>query len=242
MPKVIVHGIVLSAIKYGESSLIVTLYTKEMGRLSTIVSISSSAQSKRLKQPLLTPLSIIEASVSDVKKIAMKRLSDAHLEYIFRSIPFDVVKRSIAIFLADLFYHASQEAIPDEKVYLFFRQSIEALDQDIDGVSNFHILIMFNLARLLGFAPDTGDDRCAYFDLVEGSYKSRCPLHSNVLVGDELALWRMLCRTNVDNLATLDITSDQRQILLEILEKYYALHIPQFKTLKSRSVLRDVLR
>lgn len=242
MPKVILHGIVLSALKYGESSLVVTLYTSEMGRVSTIVSVSSSAAVKRLKQPLLTPLSIIEATVSDVKKLSMKRLSDVHLEYVFRTIPFDVLKRSIAIFLADLFYHASQEAVPDERIYQFFRNAIEALDQDIDGVSNFHLFVMFNLARLLGFSPDTGDDRCPYFDLADGSFKSSHPMHSNILVGEELALWRLLCQVDIDNLASLNITSDNRQVLLEILEKYYALHIPQFKPLKSRLVLKAVLR
>lgn len=241
MPKTIVHGIVLSALKYGESSLIVTLYSNEFGRMSLITSVSSSS-ARRVIQPLLTPLSIVEVQVSDTKKSAMKRLSDVHLEYVFHSVPFDVVKRSVAIFLADLFYHASQESVPDGDVYLFMRQSIEALDQIESGVENFHLLIMFNLARLLGFAPDAGDDRNPYFDLVDGSFKPSHPIHSNILVGDELMLWRLLCQTNIDSLDQMTITPDQRQILLDILEKYYSNHIPQFKSLKSRQILKEVLR
>ncbi len=240
MPKSIVHGIVLSALKYGESSLIVTLYTNELGRLPVIVSVSSS--SKKAIQPLLTPLSVVEAQVSDTKKSAMKRLTDFRLEYVFRSVPFDMMKRSVAIFLADLFFHASQDSVPDESVFLFMRQSVEALDQDVSGVENFHLLIMFNLARLLGFAPDTGDDHNPYFDMVDGSFKPHHPLHSNILVGEQLELWKLLCRTNIDSLADLSLSADQRQILLDILEKYYSYHLPQFKPLKSRKVLKDVLR
>lgn len=240
MPKTITHGIILSAIKYGESSLIVTAYTLEHGRQAYIVSVSASA--KKLRQVLMTPLSIVEIEASDCKNSTMKRLSSVNLEYVFRSVPFDVSKRSIAIFLAELFQQATLEATPDERTYSFLRQSIEVLDQGVEGLANFHLLIMFNLARLLGFAPDTGDSRLPYFDMVDGAYRELHPMHPNVLSGGELSLWRKLCLVKVDTLSEMLLSADDRQILFDLLEKYYALHIPQFRPLNSRLVLKDVLR
>lgn len=240
MPKSITHGIILSAIKYGESSLIVNAYTLEHGRVAYIVSVS--ANTRKLRQTLMMPLSIVELEASDCRSSSMKRLSSANLEYVFRSIPFDVTKRSIAIFLAELFLQATREATPDERTYSFLRQSIEVLDQGVEGMANFHLLIMFNLARLLGFAPDAGDSGLPYFDMLDGAYRKLHPMHPNVLSGGELVLWRKLCSVKVDTLSEMILSADDRQILFDLLEKYYALHIPQFRPLNSRFVLKEVLR
>ena len=99
---------------------------------------------------------------------------------------------------------------------------------------------MYKLTTLLGFEPDTAMAHEPLFDMLNGVYVSRQPLHTHVIGGADKELWAKLATARLDDLAALPMTQDERQRLITMLEEYYTLHIPSFGGLKSHQVLHQL--
>ena len=93
-------GLVLSSIKYKESSLIVRIYTEEFGLRSYIVNGVRTARGKG-KAALYQPLTILDMEVYENKSKNIQRISEVKCHFPYKSIPFDVQKMTIAIFISE---------------------------------------------------------------------------------------------------------------------------------------------
>ena len=102
-------GIVLSALKYGESGRIVRVYTEECGLLSFLV---NSVGSKRgvVRSSMLLPLSLLELVHTNKGEGKLDRITAAKMDLTFTSIPYDPVRTAMALFLSDLSPKGSQTA------------------------------------------------------------------------------------------------------------------------------------
>ena len=101
------RGIVLSALKYGESSRIVRVYTEEFGLLSFLV---NSVGSKRgvVRSSMLLPLSLLELVHTNKGEGKLDRIKEAKMDLTFTSIPYDPVRNALALFLSELFQKVLQ--------------------------------------------------------------------------------------------------------------------------------------
>ena len=97
------QAIVLHSLKYGETRLIVDMFTRSQGRQSFIVSIPKSVKGK-IKKQLFQPLTLLEIEYDLRPKLQLQKLSDVRLASPFSSIPFDPNKLSISLFIAEFLY------------------------------------------------------------------------------------------------------------------------------------------
>ena len=90
-------GIVLSALKYGESSRIVRVYTEEFGVLSFLV---NSVGSKRgvVRSSMLLPLSLLELVHTNKGEGKLDRIKEAKMDLTYTTIPYDPVRNALAAF------------------------------------------------------------------------------------------------------------------------------------------------
>ena len=131
----IVHtkGIVLNHIKYKETSIIARIYTSEFGLRSYIVNGVKSAKSKG-KLALYQPLNQLELVVYENKTKDIQRISEAKVFSPYRSIPFEMIKTAMGLFIAEFLsktlYHAEER---DELKYQFLEQSLQHFDEVSEG-------------------------------------------------------------------------------------------------------------
>ena len=90
-------GIVLNSIKYAETSIISKVYTLEFGLQAYIV---NGVRKKNGKSTYYQPLTLLDLQVSNSKQGQLHRIKEAKPHYVFNSIPFDILKSSVALFLA----------------------------------------------------------------------------------------------------------------------------------------------
>ena len=107
------QAIVLHSLKYGETRLIVDMFTRSQGRQSFIVSIPKSVKGK-IKKQLFQPLTLLEIEYDLRPKLQLQKLSDVRLASPFSSIPFDPNKLSISLFIAEFLYQYPVARCPDE--------------------------------------------------------------------------------------------------------------------------------
>ena len=111
--------------------------------------------------------------------------------------------------------------------------------------------ILMRMSRFLGLYPnlDMGDEQAGWeedqlsslvFDLREGCFSTVAPLHRDFLLPNEARLIRLMMRMDYPTMHLYRLSRHDRQRIVEILLRYYRLHIPQFPELKSLQVLQEL--
>ena len=232
------HGIVLRTVKYGDDSLIIDLLTREEGRVSAVVRTGSS-QKSRMRRRLFQPLAVLDVDLSRTPRSTMSRIADARLAMTYATLPFDDVKLSLAFFVAEFLQYATRDQRADAPLYDFVEQSLAWLDNASRGIANFHLMFMMRLSLFLGFLPDLGSYvPGAFFDLREGVFTPHAPIHPDVLPPGEAAKVQTLMRMSPSNLHLFLLSHHERNRIVDIVLRYYRLHIPQFGDMKTLEVLR----
>lgn len=234
------QAIVLHSLKYGETRLVVDMFTKSHGRLSFLVSIPKSPRT-RVKKQLFQPLTLLEAEI-DVRPTAqLQKLKDLRLDYPFVSLPFHPHKLAISLFVAEFLYYALRSEQHNESLYDYIASSIQWLDSQPDSFANFHLVFLMRLSRFLGFYPNLDDYQTGdYFDLRESIFCRQPPVHHDILQPDEAAKLQLMMRMDYPTMHLFRLSRHERNRLLEVAVTYYRLHLPNFPELKSLAVLQQL--
>lgn len=234
------RGIVLHTLKYGDKSLIVHLLTDIGGRQSYMVPGIRSAQGRGSKAGLFQPIFAVEFEGLQSPKMQMHRFKEVQSGLLLRSIPFDVRKSTVALFMAEVLYRLVKESEPNPLLFDFVWNSVAALDALDEGVANFHLWFLANLSRLLGFYPSgeyhTGD----WFDIREGVYCPSQPQHTQFFKPETACFLRDFTECDVRCLAEIGMNRYQRVEFLQALMSYYGYHLDAIQSVQSIRILQEV--
>ncbi len=238
--QVLTKAIVISAIKYGDNGLIATCYTLEEGVKSYLLQGILKKKKGKVQKSQFLPLSILQINASHNHKGHLNRISEARVLHPFQSLHVDFVKQSIVFFLSEFLAAVLKEEEGENAIlFEFLENAILWLDSH-DAVGNFHLKFLLELTKFLGFYPDGNHQHKGYyFNLAEGKYVLNNDY--NTLQGEELILFNTLLGIKFDNLNEMLLTKSQRAKIIEIILKYYQLHMSSFKRPNSLEVLSKVL-
>ena len=232
------QAIVLHAIKYGETRLIVDMFTKVFGRQAFIVSIPKTPKGK-VKKQFFQPLTILEIETDIRPRQQLQKLHDVRLAAPFASIPFEPDKLAISLFVAEFLYYALRSEQRNELLYEYLENSIVWLDGQQSSFANFHLVFLLRLTRFLGFYPNLDDYKDGdYFDLRESVFMPMPPVHRDFLHSEEAQKVQMMMRMDFPTMHLFRMSHQERNRLLEVSLKYYRLHLPDFPEMKSIEVLQ----
>jgi len=232
-------AIVLTALKYGESDLIVKCFTEE-GVKSYLLKRILRTKSKKINVAYFQPLTQLKLTANHNTKGNLNSIREARINHVYQSISYNVFKQSIVLFLAETLTHSLFEEERNPELYQYIETALIWLDTH-EKTSNFHLLFLLNLTRYLGFYPERKNLDYPCFDLKEGIFTNNKPLNSCVY-GEKLILFKSLIGINFDVIGQLGLNSRSRNIMLDILLDYYELHLPAFKKPKSLNVLKEVFK
>jgi len=232
-------GIVLHSIKHTDSTTIVTVYTRQFGKVSYMV---HGVNKKKAVCPaaFLQPLTIVEMEVYHTPGKNFQRLKEMRMEQPFTGIPYNPVKNSLALFLSEVLFRTLRQTEPDDNLYLFLENSILQLDCSETGLSNFHLVFLLKLTRYLGFEPNQDEAQAKYFDLMNGVFLKEKPLHAHFIQPEIVADYISILNADYSTMHNLAFTRARRADLLQSLVEYYQLHLPGFHGLHSLPVLQSL--
>ena len=247
------EAIVLHSFKYGESRLIVEMFTRQEGRLSFAVPIPKTAKG-RLKKQYFQPMTLLEVECDVRQRNQLQKLKDARLLTAYASIPFSPEKLAIALFTAEFLYHALRSEQQDELLFTYISNSMQWLDAAPAGYANFHLTFLMHMSRFLGFYPNLNltpnpspkregglsREGTLFFDLREARFCNTAPLHRDFLQPEEASMIQLLMRMDFPTMHLFRLSHQERNRIVDVLVQYYRLHIPQFPELRSLSVLQEL--
>ncbi|MGB5238131.1 MAG: DNA repair protein RecO [Flavobacteriaceae bacterium] len=236
--QVTTKAIVLSSIKYGDSSLIVKAYTEKAGLQSYLLKGVLSSRKSKIKAAYFQPLTQLEIVASHKGRGTLEHIREVRANYHYHSIYSDMAKNAIAIFLAEILLKSIGEGEEDTGLFQFLEASFQWLDTH-DLVSNFHLYFMIRLSKFLGFYPDISNSDTMYFDLQAGQFVDTPGLNP-LLHGTTLYHFKSLLGIKFDALHTVKMAKKERQELLQNLVMYFELHLHGFQKPRSLAILNEV--
>ena len=97
-------AIVLRSLKFGDSSLIIDMFTELEGRISFITRIPKTAKGK-IKKQYFQPLTLLDLEFDYRPRTSLQRIKEVRIFRPYGSIPFDPVKSAILLFLSEFLYY-----------------------------------------------------------------------------------------------------------------------------------------
>ena len=236
------QGFVLQSIRYGDTSLIVKIYTLDYGLQTYMVKgVRGKASKNRAAffQPM-TFLSFVQNSKPTNSGIGY--IKDIELLYAYHSMAATLNKSAILIYLSDLLSHTLTQQERNESLYHFVFQSVEWLDLVESDYANFPLYFTLELSRFLGFYPQANYSDHRVFDMMEGRFVTTLPSHAYYLDETYSGLLSRMLNLGIDELAEVPMTGLQRNALLDGILAFMRMHAPVLKGLHSHEVLKAVLR
>ena len=161
-------AIVLSSLKYGDTSLIIRCYTQDFGLKSFIA--KGVFSKKKRNTSLYFPLAEIDLSFqpkSNEQQLVF--LKSAQTSYYYESLHFHPIKSAIVFFLAEILNLVLKEEADNPELYFYIENSLKEFDQKKDDFADFHLIFLIQLSHFLGFYPNLEIDG-NLFDLENGFF------------------------------------------------------------------------
>jgi len=231
-------AIVLSSLKYGDTSLIVRCFTLKEGIKSYLIRGVLKAKKGNIKAAYFQALTQLNIEANHNDKGNLNSLKEVHIINPYKSIYSNIFKQTIVLFLSEILSSSIQEEEENSLLFSYIETSLIWLDTH-DSISNFHLLFMLNLSKYLGFYPDMSGVENQYFNLVDGRFVAS-NLEKEVIYGAELIQFKKLLGTNFDTVEIVKFSKRERQQVLSIIIRYFELHLDGFRNPKSLGVLETV--
>lgn len=238
-------AVILRTVKYGETSLIVSAYTELYGLQSYIVQgVRTSFKKGAGKANYFQPGSMLELIVYHHDLKNLQRIKEFKWSYLYEQVFADVIKNSVLLYMVELLQKCVKQPENNPDLFYFIEDALMQLDKASDAVTaNFPLYFALHLTNFFGFQLNTEDaDKYGILDLQEGGFVSTYPQHVYYTDGKTAELIRELLKAmQPHELTEIPMNYLQRRQLLETLETYYALHIPEFGKLKTLPVLQQIM-
>lgn len=222
-------GIVLHYIKYRETSIIVRIFTRELGLKAYVVNSVRSAKSKT-KIAFYQPLTLLDLVVYDKDNASLNRVSEVRLAHAFQRIPFDYYRSGVTMFVGEVVGKAIYENYQNESLYDFLEEALLFLDGDALNLSVYPHAFLLQLSQFLGFAPANAAE---FYDQLQAGVGS-------LPVGkDEMLFIDQLMDSNMGG--HVKIPGAIRRKLMDHLLLFYKLHLDTFSEVKSIKILMQMM-
>jgi len=222
------NGIVLGFIRYRDTSIIVRIYTEAFGLRSYIINGVRSVKSKSNKIALYQPFTLLDMLVYNKPNTDLNYISESKIYQPFQSIPFDIHKTTICLFLTEVLTKVLKSEQADQELFDFLENSILSLENISQNFENFHLSFLIRLSGFLGFY------------ITEASEIGEQLQRAGYLFDYELHILQINGLISAEYGSELPISNKVRSEILAALLKFYQLHFEGFGEMKSLNILKEI--
>ncbi|SFE29085.1 DNA repair protein RecO [Alteribacillus iranensis] len=221
------EGIVLKIIPYGETNVILRLYTREAGKVSVMARGARKPKSRfaAASQPFVHGIYLF------YKSRGMSTLNQGDTIDAFRHIRSDIMKTAYASYIAELLDRVTEEREKNPFLFELFLQILQRMNEDSDPEVLTRIFEVKMLAQA-GIKPQL--DQCTSCGRQEGTFSFsvreggflcenckeidpyRLTIHPK-----SVQLLRTFFYLDIKRLGSISLTSRTKQELKQVLESYY---------------------
>jgi DNA repair protein RecO (recombination protein O) len=247
MSKIIkTEAVVLSKLNYGDSSSIVTLFTKEYGKLSAMLKGGRNPKSKL--SLIVDPINYLEVIFYNNPSRDLQILSSADIKAHFHKIKEDIDKLKYAYSVIELIKNLSVEHEVNKKLFSGIIRILERMEEGNENPAVSFVRFFLFFLKELGYEFQLSKcASCGKTNLagIELSYnyeigilcnKCRINYMENIIVNPELFLYYSCLKKNESPGVVTPVVMNGA---VTFLENYLKYHVTDFKGLQSLHMFRE---
>ncbi|MEM7035449.1 MAG: DNA repair protein RecO [Bacteroidota bacterium] len=230
------EAIVLNTRKFGDSSLITSMYTRVYGRQNYLIKGYRSTRAKK-RHSYFQPMSVIEVVFYHKDNRDLQLITESTNRYFFQSLQTNPIKITLGMVVMEVFYQSVREEERNDQLFDFLKSILIEFDRRDAQLIHIFLFFMVRLTRFLGFEPrnDVRDtDMPVYFDLRGGILENA----HGARTSDYLVAY--LRQADLENCTGLRFSNEDKSELISTLLQYYMLHVEGFREPESLKVLQEV--
>jgi DNA repair protein RecO (recombination protein O) len=225
------EGIVLTTVKYGESSYISKVFSEKKGIVSLI---SNRSKSRKNKSHLFhQPFILVDFVCYFKNTTQVHRIKEISYSSSFQCENTDVIKNSIRFFIAEFLSKVIKEEEQNYFLYNYIKEQLLDLYKSPNVNPNFPVIFLSELMKPLGVEPNLTNGS-KYFDFLNGEFLNERPKNKNYIMGEESQVLYNIISNNAEFKKT------DRKTALNNLLKYYSCQLDLDIKMKSQEVLEAV--
>ncbi len=250
MPLVKAEGLVVRSMNMGETSKLVTLFTRELGLLKIIAKGSRSSKSRI--GAALEPLTVSRLVYYQKENRELQFLSQADIIEFFPNLPTDLEKWGYANACAELVSRSHIDTEITPKLYPILLNTIRAMNEPTADARVCFWGFQMKLCGVLGVAPNLR--RCLncsiantnvpiHFDIARGGFVcNNCspPLEAQQLSGETLRLLSDFQSLPAEKLPRHKISPVTRREIEAFFRAYFAFHLEEIGGLASLKFVHKI--
>lgn len=238
-------GIVLRCVKFGDTSIIATIFTEILGIQSYIIKGVRKASKKNSNNAVFfQPAAILDLEVNHNTLKNLQYIKEYSWSFLYQHVFFDVIKNAVVSFNMELLQQVLKQPGPLPELYEFVESSLHYADESpATGTANLPLYFMLQLGRLLGFQlSGEYDESTPVLDLQAGEFVHEIPVHPYFLINEEAKITSEFMHINqFELLEKIFLNQQKRRALLTAYVQYIKLHTEGMNDIKGFLILQEVL-
>ena len=237
-------AIVLRSIKYGDTSLIVNLFTEQAGLQSYMLKGVRSDKLKHKRTGLLQIASLLEIVAEHKPNRQLQHIKEFQPAYIYQTVQEEIVKNTIATFSVELL----QKLLPKEEAVEDFFQFVYHYFTLLDNakniaIGNFPLFFSIQCGKHLGYhVLGNYSEQTPYLNAMEGVFSSQPSSFSSGLSDDDVrVLGQLFQESDIEKVQGMLLNAPIRNRLLDWYIQFLQHHTQHLGTLRSLDILRTIL-
>jgi DNA repair protein RecO (recombination protein O) len=236
-------ALVVHSVHYGDSSLILHLYTELFGIISCIVKGARKQGKGGGKSILLQVGNVVDVSLQYNTQKRLQHLKEINAYYLPPSERTHVLKHGVVAFVCELLYKTVTEPEHMPEIFELSMATIKTIHEHeyatLKLVPHFYAL---QLALQLGFGIQNNYDRQApYLDLLHSEFTNVYTNEANCCSMQESELIANLLNADYAALGNIETSIALRRDVLYRILLYLKIHLPQMQQLNSIGVIQSLM-
>ena len=226
------RAVILSSTEYGENQKIFKCLTENEGVAGFIVSVSKKNKTLNYRFSILSGYDLTYRKSSSLFRVTQA-------DWVFSFLEKDPKTMSIIFFLGEVLNYVLRESSEDQAMFRYIFHSLQDFSDEQAPNTNFHLAFLMELTKHLGFYPNRENitTHC-FFDLKEGVFVDG-PQNKNTLDEKNTNLIKSLLGMSFDQTRG-KYTLVEKRHLIELILKYYSIHLDRWKKVQSLDILHSI--
>jgi DNA repair protein RecO (recombination protein O) len=238
------RGIALRAIKYGETSLVVTLFTADYGIQAFLVQGVRTSVASRNKAAYFQPGMLLDLVVYMQPNKNIQRLREYQAFHIYNSVHDNIVKNSIVLFSCEIMLRLLPEHAPLPELFAFAADYLIKVDTvPVSLAANLPLYFLVHCSTILGYEPrGEYSEETPHLDLQEGGFSAHTPVLAPFIADEDArVLNSFLQAEDYETVQQIQLNSDMRIRLIDWYITYLQQHTQHLGNIRSLQILRTIL-
>lgn len=236
-------AVVLRTVKYGETSIIATMYTELFGLQSYIVKGVRKTNKKGGQVNYYQPGALLHLQAYHNELKHLQFIKETQWHYLFTDVFFNVMKNAVAMYMIELLQHTLKQPENNPDLYYAIEEALMQLDKNNETfAANLPLYFTLRLCTELGFQiQGSYSITTPVLDLHEGLFVKEEPQHVSSISGDLAHTTSKLANIHFySELENIKLNQSLRRELLAAYQTYMKYHVAGFGELRSLKILQEI--